>query len=132
MKPPPPMLPALGRVTASAKAVATAASTALPPRARTDAPASQAGADVHTTRPSLDETASSGAATGRTAGTATSTASSVRNTFFMRESLPEATDYTESTDQNPGPRTPRNPRIKKPGATDYAESTDQKPGATDY
>ena len=31
MKPPPPMLPALGKVTASAKPTATAASTALPP-----------------------------------------------------------------------------------------------------
>src|SRR5689334_22654448 len=61
MKPPPPMLPALGCVTASAKAVATAASTALPPRARIAAPASHAGADVHTTRPSLDETPWSGA-----------------------------------------------------------------------
>ena len=36
MKPPPPMLPALGCVTASAKAVATAASTAEPPFARID------------------------------------------------------------------------------------------------
>ena len=32
MKPPPPRLPASGRVTASAKPTATAASTALPPR----------------------------------------------------------------------------------------------------
>src|SRR3954447_21875720 len=62
MNPPPPMLPALGWVTASAKAVATAASTAVPPLARTPAPASHAGADVHTTRPSLDETPWSGAA----------------------------------------------------------------------
>ena len=51
MKPPPPMLPALGCVTASANPVATAASTALPPSASTDAPASQAGAEVHTTAP---------------------------------------------------------------------------------
>jgi hypothetical protein len=50
------MLPAAGCVTASAKAVATAASTALPPMAITEAPASQAGADVHTTRPSFDGT----------------------------------------------------------------------------
>ena len=55
MKPPPPMLPALGCVTASANAVATAASTAMPPLARTAAPASQAGADVQTTSPSFDE-----------------------------------------------------------------------------
>src|SRR5579883_2419394 len=38
MKPPPPMLPAEGNVTASANAVATAASTALPPDASTSAP----------------------------------------------------------------------------------------------
>ena len=44
-KPPPPMLPAVGCVTASANAVATAASMALPPRARIAAPASHAGAD---------------------------------------------------------------------------------------
>src|SRR5258708_3012363 len=58
MKPPPPMLPALGCVTASAKAVATAASTALPPLASTPAPASQAGAEVQTTIPSFDWTPS--------------------------------------------------------------------------
>src|SRR6516164_689177 len=61
MKPPPPMLPALGCVTASANAVATAASTASPPLARTAAPASHAGDEVHTTSPSFDETPSSGA-----------------------------------------------------------------------
>src|SRR5215471_1488021 len=38
MKPPPPMLPAKGNVTASAKPVATAASTALPPRAMMSRP----------------------------------------------------------------------------------------------
>src|SRR6185369_13202153 len=38
MKPPPPMLPAVGWTTASAKAVATAASTAVPPAAITSAP----------------------------------------------------------------------------------------------
>jgi hypothetical protein len=53
MKPPPPIFPADGCVTASANPVATAASTALPPRASTDAPASQAGADTQTTRPSF-------------------------------------------------------------------------------
>src|SRR5262245_22455555 len=63
MKPPPPMLPALGCVTASANAVATAASTAEPPFASTAAPVSHAGADVHTTSPSLDGTPVSGAAT---------------------------------------------------------------------
>lgn len=38
MKPSPPMLPARGRVTASAKPTATAASTALPPLRRMSAP----------------------------------------------------------------------------------------------
>jgi hypothetical protein len=37
-KPPPPMLPAVGCVTASANAVATAASTAVPPSASTCTP----------------------------------------------------------------------------------------------
>src|SRR5262245_51178919 len=62
MKPPPPMFPALGCVTASANAVATAASTALPPFARIAAPASQAGDEVHTTSPSFDATPSSSGA----------------------------------------------------------------------
>src|ERR1019366_304910 len=39
MKPPPPMLPAVGWVTARAKPTATAASTALPPARRTSTPA---------------------------------------------------------------------------------------------
>src|SRR5437588_3854937 len=64
MNPPPPMLPALGCVTASANAVATAASTAFPPLARIAAPASHAGDDVHTTSPFFDETPSSGALRG--------------------------------------------------------------------
>ena len=38
MKPPPPMLPAVGCTTASANAVATAASTAVPPSLITSAP----------------------------------------------------------------------------------------------
>src|SRR5688572_9345307 len=57
MNPPPPMFPALGCVTASAKAVATAASTAFPPFARIAAPTSDAGAEVETTSPALDSTA---------------------------------------------------------------------------
>src|SRR5262249_48929112 len=56
MNPPPPMLPALGWVTASANAVATAASTALPPFLRIAAPTSDAGADVVITIPSRDTT----------------------------------------------------------------------------
>src|SRR5215204_3037609 len=82
MKPPPPMFPALGRVTASAKAVATAASTALPPLARIAAPASHAGADVQTTRPSLDETPGSGAAVRVAAGQASSVATSAAKARF--------------------------------------------------
>src|SRR4051812_41303841 len=54
MNPPPPMFPAPGYVTASAKAVATAASTAFPPRARIDAPTSEAGAELLITIPRLD------------------------------------------------------------------------------
>src|SRR4051812_23278450 len=74
MKPPPPMLPALGRVTASAKAVATAASTAFPPLDSTAAPASQAGLEVHTTMPFFEGTPSSGAEISkREHGTARST-----------------------------------------------------------
>ena len=49
MKPPPPMLPARGRVTASAKPVATAASTALPPLASIARPASLASRSGPTT-----------------------------------------------------------------------------------
>src|SRR6185312_14880933 len=42
MYPPPPMLPAAGNVTSSANPVATAASTAFPPRFRISTPASLA------------------------------------------------------------------------------------------
>ena len=56
MKPPPPMFPAAGRVTASANAVATAASTALPPWRRMAAPTSDAGPDADTTIPVRDGT----------------------------------------------------------------------------
>src|SRR5262249_19631489 len=51
MKPPPPMLPASGQVTARAKPTATAASTALPPFFRTATPTSAAGAETQTTMP---------------------------------------------------------------------------------
>ena len=51
MNPPPPMFPAMGYVTAIANAVATAASTALPPALRMATPTSAAGADAHTTMP---------------------------------------------------------------------------------
>src|SRR5687768_3127234 len=51
MKPPPPMLPASGQVTASAKPTATAASTPLPPFARTSSPMRFAGGETLTTMP---------------------------------------------------------------------------------
>ena len=53
MKPPPPILPARGRVTASAKPTATAASTALPPRFRMSSPTRDASASWVTTMPCL-------------------------------------------------------------------------------
>src|SRR5262245_18781147 len=77
MKPPPPRLPAAGWVTARAKPVATAASTALPPFARTDAPASHAGADTQTTRPSLEGVPRSACVRG--AGAATSRRARTKN-----------------------------------------------------
>ena len=49
MKPPPPMFPAPGSTTASAKPTATAASTALPPLLRISTPASSASASSLTT-----------------------------------------------------------------------------------
>src|SRR5262245_40844723 len=51
MKPPPPMLPAGGYVTAIANAVATAASTALPTFLRISTPASAPGVETATTTP---------------------------------------------------------------------------------
>jgi hypothetical protein len=51
MKPPPPKFPAAGYVTASAKATATAASTALPPRFMTSTPTREAIGSVEATIP---------------------------------------------------------------------------------
>src|SRR5689334_11419870 len=64
MKPPPPRLPANGCVTASAKAVVTAASTALPPLLRIAAPRSEASSDDDTTSPAFDVTVAAGAIVG--------------------------------------------------------------------
>jgi hypothetical protein len=50
------MLPAAGCVTARAKPVATAASTAFPPCCKIDAPTSEAWDEVETTRPVADGT----------------------------------------------------------------------------
>ncbi|MNY05578.1 hypothetical protein D3C86_1383030 [compost metagenome] len=51
MKPPPPMLPASGQVTAMARATATAASKALPPCFMTSTPTRLAIAETLETRP---------------------------------------------------------------------------------
>jgi hypothetical protein len=56
MKPPPPMLPALGRATASAKPMATAASTALPPDFRICRPMREASSCSLDTMPFLATT----------------------------------------------------------------------------
>src|SRR2546426_3753674 len=56
MKPPPPMLPAVGCVTASAKAVATAASMAVPPSCSTTAPILEAVSSCATTIPCFART----------------------------------------------------------------------------
>src|SRR5215472_12044098 len=57
MKPPPPMLPAAGSTTASANAVATAASTALPPRFKISTPACEQSSSSVTTMPCTARTA---------------------------------------------------------------------------
>ena len=54
MKPPPPMFPAVGWTTASAKPVAMAASTAFPPLASTSAPTSLAMRLADDTIPSCE------------------------------------------------------------------------------
>src|SRR5690242_8533563 len=56
MKPPPPILPARGKVTASAKPTATAASTALPPFCRMSAPTRAAKPSCATTMPACPTT----------------------------------------------------------------------------
>ena len=55
-KPPPPKFPAWGKVTAKAKEVATAASTALPPSRRIWAPTAAAWASWAATIPADDST----------------------------------------------------------------------------
>ena len=56
IKPPPPRFPALGRVTANANPVATAASIALPPFVKIAAPISLATCSCETTIPSEPKT----------------------------------------------------------------------------
>ena len=62
MKPPPPRLPAEGCVTASAKPVATAASTALPPRLRMSMPTWEASGEREATTPFWPRTTCAGSA----------------------------------------------------------------------
>src|SRR5436190_11987374 len=90
MNPPPPMFPANGYVTASANPVATAASTALPPRERTAAPMSEAYAETETTIPAVELTGSgdgavppAGICEDSTVGAASRAASASEMAFFM-------------------------------------------------
>ena len=70
MNPPPPRLPASGFTTASARPVATAASTALPPPARMSTPTCDAYSSVEATIPSVAVTGASAAAKGQPSGKA--------------------------------------------------------------
>ncbi len=69
MNPPPPILPALGSTAASAKAVATAASTALPPSRSTATPTSVASAWSATTMPCAPSAAGVSSGKGQPSGT---------------------------------------------------------------
>src|SRR5215470_9577683 len=60
MNPPPPMFPAAGSTTARANAVATAASTALPPFCKTSTPACEASSSSVATIPCAPRTGSVG------------------------------------------------------------------------
>ena len=89
MNPPPPILPFEGEATASANAVATAASTALPPRPRIAAPVSAAMSEDETTIPAFDGTPKSTCApTGAKAITVARARVNVR-TLRMTGSLPK-------------------------------------------
>src|SRR5262245_17726632 len=76
MKPPPPMLPAVGCTTASASAVATAASIALPPSLSTSAPICDAIVFAEITMPFFARTGTEPASTTTRATMETTTASS--------------------------------------------------------
>src|SRR3954452_11342631 len=91
MKPPPPMLPAVGWVTASAKAVATAASTAVPPAPITSAPMREAISLCDETMPFCARVGTELAAVLMVSATATAAARSVR-TFDMRRIIAAAGD----------------------------------------
>src|SRR4051812_32351243 len=103
MKPPPPMLPALGWVTASAKAVATAASIAVPPAAIISAPIFDAISFCDATIPRWDRIGTE-LAPAVIVRTAAMTAATSRRAVFMRRiiSVAEATEQTEQTEQTEG------------------------------
>ena len=78
MNPPPPRFPASGHVTARARATATAASTALPPRFMTSTPTREAMASTVATMPCFARAGSRDAACSGSATRRSSAAS-----FFM-------------------------------------------------
>src|SRR6202022_4451377 len=81
MKPPPPMLPAVGCTTASANAVATAASIAVPPSLMPSAPTFDAIAFLDRTMPPRART---GTEPEETVGTATAHAATIKRRFISR------------------------------------------------
>src|SRR5580765_5098936 len=102
MKPPPPMLPALGCTTAKAKAVATAASTAVPPAAITSAPMRDAISFDEETIPFWERVGTELAPVETVSAIATRTARSAR-AFDMRRIIasPGGGGYTRFSFQRP-------------------------------
>jgi hypothetical protein len=88
------MLPATGCVTASVKAVATAASTAFPPSLNMRAPTSDATAFAETTMPFLARTGSEPARTDGVDNTMPMTSAAVVNS---RMRPPSAQTHTDSS-----------------------------------
>src|SRR5215467_1991562 len=94
MNPPPPRLPALGCVTASANPVATAASTAFPPFFKISIPTFDAFGSIDTTAPCSNDT---GAVAGCRDCAKTHTAvidTTTRTTFTLILGIFIAADYT--------------------------------------
>src|SRR5690348_8987713 len=97
MKPPPPMLPAKGCVTARAKPTATAASTALPPDFRTATPTSAANGSWATTIPLRAYTGSWALAGGVNRQKVNEMDSSFKGSaFFMAATIIEASEAEEN------------------------------------
>src|SRR5208337_2406379 len=99
MKPPPPMLPARGRVTASAKPTATAASTALPPSRKTSSPTRDAAASWVTTMPCFATTGTAVAKGEMTGGgsAAAITGAKIRQTKAARRKGCKAVELPKSS-----------------------------------